>query len=137
MSDILNTTEFLILKSIQFQSGNAYGVSIRKELKEKVGRSFSYGTIYTTLRRLETKGYISTRKGEKSEVRGGRAKEFVRINGLGERVLTDTERMLNSFGTTVVKPQVAFFEFVKRLSFILQSPNASFNSRHFPVVLKN
>ena len=102
MAELLTTTEFLILKAVQLQAGNGYGVTIRAEIKDQTGRDFSYGTIYKTLRRLEKKGYVDSRMGEKTEERGGRAKEYFAVNGVGIRALDETEATITRFGKVAV-----------------------------------
>lgn len=49
------------------------------------GRQCSLGALYTTLDRLEQKGFIRTWMGEPSPERGGRAKKMVRITASGAR----------------------------------------------------
>lgn len=48
-------------------------------------RSCSLGALYTTLDRLEQKGYIETYTGEPTPERGGRAKKMIRITASGTR----------------------------------------------------
>jgi len=65
----------------------AYGVPIRKEIEQRIGRTISAGTLYKTVRRLEAKGFISSRVGEATPVRGGRAKTYYRVEELGSAAL--------------------------------------------------
>jgi PadR family transcriptional regulator PadR len=87
MSDRLGQFEELILLALVRLRENAYGVTIRKEIAERTGRDVSVGAVYTTLERLERKGYISSRTGEATPERGGRTKRYFRLEAPGARAL--------------------------------------------------
>ena len=74
-----------ILKLDSLDSG-AYGAAIH-ELLEEVGRNVAIGALYTTLSRLEKKGYVSSWMGDPIAERGGRAKKFFKVEASGKRVL--------------------------------------------------
>jgi len=71
----------------------AYGVPIRKEIEERTGKEVTIGALYTTLDRLEAKGYISSWLGDPTPERGGRAKRYFQLEGLGEKVLKEANRV--------------------------------------------
>jgi DNA-binding PadR family transcriptional regulator len=73
---------------------NAYGVTIRREIAERTGRDVSFGAVYTTLERLQTKGYVSSRMGEPTPERGGRAKRFFRIEAPGITALNRSRQLV-------------------------------------------
>ena len=64
-------------------------------IEEQGGRGVSIGAVYTTLSRLEEKGYVSSRVGEPTATRGGRAKRFFKIAASGTRALERSVRTLN------------------------------------------
>ena len=68
---------------------NAYGVTIRQEVEKRTGRTVAVGAIYTALGRLERKGYVSSRMGAATAVRGGRAKKYFAINASGVEALNE------------------------------------------------
>ncbi|MFC1729548.1 PadR family transcriptional regulator [candidate division KSB1 bacterium] len=70
--DYLTRQEEQILLAIYHLGNTAYLVSIRDELKELTGKYYDVGTIYIPLKRLETKGYLETRLGEVTAIRGGK-----------------------------------------------------------------
>ena len=72
-------------------SGNAYGVKIREEINERTGRDVAIGQIYTVLGRLERKGFVSSRMGDPTPERGGRAKKFYRITAKGQKALQQSQ----------------------------------------------
>lgn len=73
--------EELVLLAILSQGENAYGVPIRQALEEATGRAVSIGSLYTTLSRLEEKGLVTSRIGEPTVQRGGRAKRYFEVKG--------------------------------------------------------
>ena len=96
--DFLGEFEELILLAILRLSANAYGVTIRQVIEEKGGRSTSYGAIYATLERLEKKGYISSRQGEPTAERGGRAKRYYEVEAAGIKAINDTRMARKNIG---------------------------------------
>lgn len=65
----------------------AYGVSIKKEIEDRLSRGVSVGALQTALKRLEEKGYLRSREGEPTEERAGRPKKYFQITALGKRAL--------------------------------------------------
>ena len=104
---VLNLGEFeqLILLAILRLGDDAYGVTIRAELSERAGRTVAPGALYTALERLEAKGLITSRMGNPTPQRGGRAKRFVTVTATGiealSRALQAYERLLD--GLKVVR----------------------------------
>ena len=88
----LGQFEELVLLALMRLRENAYGVTIRRELAERTGRDISIGAVYTTLDRLERKGYVSSWMGETTPERGGRAKRYFKIEAPGARALSDVTR---------------------------------------------
>lgn len=89
MSKTKNLGEFeiLVLAALVRLGANAYGVTIRRQIEERAGRDVSVGALYATLSRLEQKGYVSSRIGEATAERGGRAKRHYVINAAGKEQL--------------------------------------------------
>ena len=52
------------------------------------------GQIYTVLGRLERKGFVSSRMGEPTPERGGRAKKFYRIEAKGQEAMREARRAI-------------------------------------------
>ncbi len=86
-SDSLGEFEQVALLALIRLGSNAYGARIRREIAERAGRDVSLGAIYTTLERLERKGFVSSARGAPTPERGGRAKRFYKIEAPGERAL--------------------------------------------------
>ena len=77
--------EYLLLAAAARLGEQAYGASIRQEVESATGRRCSIGALYTTLDRLEAKGFLKTWMGEATAERGGRAKRMVRVTARGSR----------------------------------------------------
>lgn len=75
--------EYLILAAAAKLGDEAYGAAIRTEVEQATGERCSIGALYTTLDRLEGKGFIKTRMGDPTPQRGGRSKRMVRITAAG------------------------------------------------------
>ena len=81
--------EYLILTSAARLGADAYGASIRKEIEKATGRRCSIGALYTTLDRLEAKGFVRTWMGEPTPERGGRSKRLVQVTATGVKKASD------------------------------------------------
>ena len=66
---------------------DAYGVPVRDELERVTEKTLAAGAVYTSLVRLEKKGWLESRMGSPTAERGGKSKRFFQITGEGIRVL--------------------------------------------------
>jgi len=87
--------ETLILLAALRLGDDAYGVSVRDEIAARTGRRLTRGAIYTALRRLEDKGFVSATLGESTPARGGRAKRFLSLTDAGLAELRSATRDLD------------------------------------------
>jgi DNA-binding PadR family transcriptional regulator len=71
---------------------NAYGVTLRQEIHARTDRRPTPGALYTTVDRLEDKGLVSSRFGDPTPQRGGRAKRFFRVTGQGVQAIARAQR---------------------------------------------
>lgn len=88
--------EEVVLLTVGILHGNAYGVTIRKEIEERLGRTVSVGALQITLRRMEDKGYLKSFHGEKTEKRGGRPKLYFNITPYGKKAIEYTRETRNT-----------------------------------------
>ena len=88
--------EQLVLLSVLRVGDDAYGVPIRMEIERRTRRPVSRGAVYTTLDRLESKGLLSSRMGDPTPVRSGKAKRFYRVERVGIRAVRDSGRALRN-----------------------------------------
>lgn len=87
--------EQLVLLAILRLGDDAYGMEIRGEIESVTGRPTSYGAVYTTLSRLEGKGYVSHELGESTPERGGRAKKYFKVERAGRDALKVSRQALS------------------------------------------
>jgi DNA-binding PadR family transcriptional regulator len=87
----------LVLLTVVRLGSNAYGIPIQEELEKRSGREVSVGAVYTTLRRLQGKGLLTSWRGQPTPERGGRAKEYFAITARGTETLTDSLGLLKGF----------------------------------------
>jgi DNA-binding PadR family transcriptional regulator len=92
--ELLGSLEQIVLIALVRLGSDAYGMIVRREIEERIGRNLSIGAVYSTLERLEAKGYVSSSVGEPTAERGGRAKRIFRIESEGERVLRATQETM-------------------------------------------
>jgi PadR family transcriptional regulator, regulatory protein PadR len=83
---MLGEFEYMVIAAAARLGDDAYGAAIRREIEAATGRGCSVGALYTTLDRLEAKGWIETWMGEATAERGGRCKRMVRVTAKGSRV---------------------------------------------------
>jgi DNA-binding PadR family transcriptional regulator len=81
--------EYLILSAAEKLGEEAYGAAIRQQIEAATKRRCSIGALYTTLDRLESKGFIKTWMGDPTPRRGGRQKRMVRVTAKGVRAATE------------------------------------------------
>ena len=86
--------EQLVLLALMRLDNDAYGMQVREEIERRTGREISYGAVYTTLDRLEQKGYVAHRVGEATPERGGRARKYFRALPEGREALRATQQAL-------------------------------------------
>src|SRR5207253_902861 len=85
-----------VLLAIQRRHRDAYGVSIRQEIENKTSRRMTFGVLYTILGRLEQDGLLTSRDGEATPERGGRAKKYFSLTGKGQAAMNAALLDLNS-----------------------------------------
>lgn len=72
----LREFELVVLLAVLGLGDEAYPVSVRDAIEERTRRKVSRPAVFITLERLERKGFVTSRYGDPTPVRGGRAKRF-------------------------------------------------------------
>jgi len=85
----LTRQEEQVLMAVLNIGDEAYLVTIREKIKEFTGKSYSFGTIYVPLNRLEKRGYLESYLGEPSSIRGGKAVKYYSLTKQGLDVLEE------------------------------------------------
>jgi DNA-binding PadR family transcriptional regulator len=86
--------QVVLLAVLRLGEKAAYAVAIRGEIEQRTGRAVSRGSVYITLDRLETKGYLRSRLGDPTPERGGRAKRFYAATPRAVAALRDSRHAL-------------------------------------------
>jgi len=68
----------------------AYGRAILKEVELRIGHEVAAGAIYSTLDRLEAKGFVSSRLEQGSATRGGRRRRRYEVEASGIQALNQS-----------------------------------------------
>jgi DNA-binding PadR family transcriptional regulator len=93
----LGEFELLVMLAVIRLGDGAYGVPISREIERHTGRDVAFGTVYAALERLQSKGLVSSKMGEATPERGGRAKRYFRVTSTGLRTVRETKRSLTGF----------------------------------------
>ena len=93
----MSRSEEVLLLTILKLEDNAYGVSIREQIKNDSGRYWSFASIYTPLEKLTKKRYVEKLKGEPSPERGGKSKYLYRVTSDGKKALLELKAAHEKF----------------------------------------
>src|SRR3954466_13735830 len=99
--EFLGGFELLVLLALIRLGEEAYGVPISEAIEESSGKNVAIGSVYITLERLESKGLVSSRLGEPTPERGGRAKTYFKVTAKGLREVRAAQRTLVSLWTGI------------------------------------
>lgn len=92
----LGEFEELVLLLVGALFPEAYGLSIRIEIEDKMGRVVSLGAIHSALSRLEEKGFIDSKLASETHERGGRRKRLFWITASGKKALETSRELRNA-----------------------------------------
>jgi PadR family transcriptional regulator PadR len=101
----LGEFEEVVMLTVGVLYKKAYGVSIKKEIENRLSRKVSVGALQTALKRLEKKGYLSSYAGESSQERAGRPKLYFEITAFGRKALIHSRDTRNELWSAI--PEVA------------------------------
>jgi DNA-binding PadR family transcriptional regulator len=93
----LGEFELLVMLAVIRLGEGAYGVPISREIELHTRRDVAFGTVYATLERLQEKGLVSSKLGEATPQRGGRARRYFRVTSAGLRTVRETKQSLTGF----------------------------------------
>ena len=95
-SPAIREFELVVLLAVLSLGDEAYPVSIRDAIEERTRRKVSRANVFITLERLERKGFVTSRYGDPTPVRGGRAKRFFRATRGGIAAAKDALLLMRS-----------------------------------------
>jgi DNA-binding PadR family transcriptional regulator len=90
----LGDLEQMVLLGVLHLGDGAYAVPIREQLASRAGRQIARGALYTTLDRLESKGYLRSRLGDPTPERGGRSRRYYTVTPRGLAALRTSHEAL-------------------------------------------
>ena len=97
--DHLGEFELIVLAAVLRVGVEAYGVAVHEEIERRTGRGVAIGSVYKALERLKRKGFVESRRGDPTPVRGGRAKRHFAVTAAGraalERTVSRLDRMFD------------------------------------------
>jgi len=83
----LGEFEQLVMLAVLRLRDDAYGVAIRREIEDQTDRAVSRGAVYTTLDRLENKGYLTSLRSDSPGPRTGVARRYYTLEPEGIEAL--------------------------------------------------
>lgn len=92
----LGEFEEIVMLTVGILYEDAYGVSIKKEIENRLNRGVSVGALQAALKRLEDKKYLSSSDQEGTQERAGRPKRYYKITALGKQAMEYTKETRNS-----------------------------------------
>ena len=79
----LGEFEQVVMLAVARPDGGGHGAGIHKEILNATGRDVSISSVYVTLNRLETKGYLTAAVELGDEGRGGRPRKSYQLTPTG------------------------------------------------------
>ena len=92
--DFVGEFELYVMLALAHQGDEAYGVTIRREIEARTGRTIAIGAIYATLGRLEDKSLVRHGLSAPQPVQGGRARKLYSLTPAGAKALRHSTLML-------------------------------------------
>jgi DNA-binding PadR family transcriptional regulator len=89
-----NSREAVILSLLI--NGEKYGREIRDEYQRRTGEELPLGSLYTSLQRMNAKGFLKTRMGESAAERGGNRRKYYKLSANGHQAANAFEVRVNA-----------------------------------------
>ncbi|NNM32544.1 MAG: helix-turn-helix transcriptional regulator [Gemmatimonadetes bacterium] len=90
MGRLLGGFETVLLFAVLELEGDAHGVSIRRLIEERTGRTTSPGAVHTALDRLQKRNLVESSTADSPPARGGRPRRFYRLTPAGTLALRES-----------------------------------------------
>ncbi|PHN05273.1 PadR family transcriptional regulator [Flavilitoribacter nigricans] len=103
----LGEFEELVLLTVIVLQEEAYGVQIKKELQDRLNEKLSVGSIQTSLKRLEEKGFLTSEFGDATPKRGGKRKRIYAATPYAQRVLEEIKAVRMGLWASIAKLNIA------------------------------
>ena len=89
----LGEFEELVLLAVCILSGEAYGISVKREVESHTNRTILLGAVHITLYRLQDKGWLKSEMGGNTAKRGDRRKRLFKITDTGMLQLRSSQNV--------------------------------------------
>ena len=89
----LGEFEELVLLAVCILSGEAYGISVKREVESHTSRTILLGAVHITLYRLQDKGWLKSEMGGNTAKRGDRRKRLFKITDIGMQQLRASQNV--------------------------------------------
>jgi PadR family transcriptional regulator, regulatory protein PadR len=99
--DLITRLEEAILVAILRLEGDAYGVTINREVSRIFSKTYTMGALYFSLDQLHQKDLVSKTVADPSPERGGKSKTFYRLTKEGKSALDAVRRHHESLWSRV------------------------------------
>jgi PadR family transcriptional regulator, regulatory protein PadR len=99
----LGEFEELVLLTVAALQQDAYGVEIKRELESRLKDTLSVGSIQSALKRMEDKGFLTSRFGEATQKRGGKRKRIYATTSHGRNVLEEMKNLRAGLWSAIPK----------------------------------
>ncbi len=90
----LGEFEQMVLLAILQQDDVAFGLEVRREIEESTGKAVSRGAFYTTVDRLERKGFVAWEEAPPGGRRGDAPQRLFRVTAAGIDALRASRRAI-------------------------------------------
>lgn len=90
----LGEFEQLVLLALVRLEREGYGMTVRREIEATTGRDVSIGSVYATLERLESKGYVTSAHHDPAPDRGGKPRRTFALTADGVATLEATRETM-------------------------------------------
>jgi PadR family transcriptional regulator PadR len=80
---VVRDLELIVVLAALHLGDEAYPAAIRDVIEQRTHKRVARAAVFITLERLEKKGLMSSRYGDPTPVRGGRAKRYFRVEPRG------------------------------------------------------
>jgi PadR family transcriptional regulator, regulatory protein PadR len=104
MADLMGTFELSVLLAILRLGDCAYGRAVLHQVQELLSKSVAAGAVYTTLDRLEQRGFVDSKLAAGTAIRGGRARRYYAPTAQGVRALVEAKQTLTKMWQGVKLP---------------------------------
>lgn len=102
-NDRLGNLEEMVLLVVILVQGEAYGITVRDAFIQQFGQEISLSAIHTVLRRLENKGFTTSKMGGASAERGGRRKRLYEVTRYGYTRASEIQEQRNRIWELILK----------------------------------